>query len=74
MKAGDSMDWGGLFEFLEMIKDFVLSLIDGMFQIVSTLGSISQLAGQSAWWMPSAIFSVFIVSVTLIIVLRIVGR
>ena len=68
------MDWGGLLDFLEMIKDFVLSLIDGMFQIVNTLGSISQYAAQSAWWMPSAVFTVFLVSVTLIIVLRIVGR
>lgn len=68
------MSWDGLMEFLEMIKDFVLSLIDGMFQLVRGLGAIGQLTGQSAWWMPSSIFAVFGVSVALIVVLRIVGR
>lgn len=68
------MSWDGLLEFLEMIKDFVLSLIDGMFQIVRGLGAVGQLAGQAAWWMPSSIFAVLGISVALIIVLRIVGR
>lgn len=68
------MSWDGLMEFFDMIKDFVMSLINGLAQVVSTLASISSLAGQASWWMPSAVFTVFIVAVTLIVVLRIVGR
>ena len=68
------MSWDGLMEFFDMIKDFVMSLIHGLAQVVSTLASISSLAGQASWWMPSAVFTVFIVAVTLIVVLRIVGR
>lgn len=68
------MSWDGLFEFFDMIKDFVMSLINGLAQVVTTLASISTLAGQASWWMPSAVFTVFIVAVTLIVVLRIVGR
>lgn len=68
------MSWQGLMDFLEMIKDFILSLIDGLSQVVRTLASIGSLAGQASWWMPSSVFTVFLVSVTLIIVLRIVGR
>ncbi len=68
------MSWDGLMEFFDMIKDFVMSLINGLAQVVTTLASISSLAGQASWWMPSSVFTVFIVAVTLIVVLRIVGR
>lgn len=64
----------GLIEVFEVIGRFFLSLIDGMLQLVRGLDSIGRLTAQSGWWMPSSIFAVFGVSVTLIIVLRIVGR
>lgn len=64
----------GLIEIWEMICDYVDSLIQGLGRVVATLASISSLAGQASWWMPSSVFTVFIVAVTLIIVLRIVGR
>lgn len=64
----------GLLEVFEVIGRFFLSLIDGMYQFIQGLNSIVTLSTLSAGWMPSAIYAVFGVSVTLIIVLRIIGR
>lgn len=64
----------GLKEFVVMIKDFILSLINGLATLVEALAHISGISSQASWWMPSALFSVMILALTLIIVLRIVGR
>lgn len=64
----------GLKEFVVMIKDFILSLINGLATLVESLAHISGISSQAAWWMPSALFSVMILSLTIIIVLRVIGR
>lgn len=64
----------GLKEFVVMIKDFILSLINGLATLVEAFAHISGISSQASWWMPSALFSVMILALTLIIVLRIVGR
>lgn len=61
-------------EFVVMIKDFLLSLINGLAALVEALAHISGISSQASWWMPSALFSVMILSLTIIIVLRIIGR
>lgn len=64
----------GLKEFVVMIKDFLLSLINGLGTLVNSLAHISGIATQASWWMPSALFSMMILSLTIIIVLRVIGR
>lgn len=63
-----------LFDFVVMIKDFVLSMIDGMATYISSLGFVVGLVGTGTSWMPVYLGQIAVVSVGLIFVLRIIGR
>lgn len=64
-----------LYEFIVLIKDFVISILEGLYVLVQTLGFIVSGAGQGYMsWMPSAISAVMTVALILIIVLRVIGR
>lgn len=64
----------GLWDFLKMIGDFLMSTIEGLVSVFRAFLLISNLSGRAASWMPGAIFSIFSVSVLLIVMLRVVGR
>lgn len=63
-----------LFDFVTMIKDFVMSLIDGLGTLLNALFFVVGIVPGAARWMPGFLFSFVSVAVTLIIVLRIIGR
>lgn len=63
-----------LYNFVVMIKDFVMSLISGLGTLLNALFFVIGIVPGSARWMPSFMFSFVTVAVTLIIVLRIIGR
>lgn len=63
-----------LFEFLVMIKDFVMSIIDGMATLLQSLYFLTSVPVTAVVWMPEFLFSLCMVSMTLLVVLRIVGR
>lgn len=69
-----SVSLEGLKEFMDMIKDYIMSLIDGLAALVSALGSISSLSSGLGQWMPTTVFTFISLSVILIIILRIIGR
>lgn len=63
-----------LYNFVVMIKDFVMSLIDGLSTLLNSLFFVIGIVPGSARWMPGYLFSFVTVAVTLLIVLRIIGR
>lgn len=64
----------GFLDFITMIKDFLLSLINGLKVLVESLLFIVNLNATSFSWLPTAVVSVMAVSLFLIAVLRVVGR
>lgn len=64
----------GLKEFIQMVGEFLSSLYHGLGSLVSSLTFVSGASSTASWWMPSAIYSVMILSLSLIIILRIIGR
>lgn len=68
------IDLGGLSDFIKLIKDFVLCLINGLKTLVQALVFVFQMNGSSVFWLPVTVSTVIVVSCTLVIVLRIVGR
>lgn len=64
----------GFFDFITMIKDFLLSIINGLKVFVDALLFIMNLNATSFTWLPAAVASFMAVSLTLIVVLRVVGR
>lgn len=63
-----------LFEFVQFIKDFVLSLIDGLMTFGESLWQIYEVNASAAIWMPGYLVSVMMMAMVLIIVLRLIGR
>lgn len=64
----------GLTEFIEMIKDFVLSIINGLSALVSALIATNNLVGTFALWMPTVVASYIVIAAVMISILRIIGR
>ena len=64
----------GFLDFITMIKDFLLSIINGLKVFVESLLFVVNLNATSFSWLPSAVVSFMFVSLTLIVVLRVVGR
>ena len=64
----------GLTEFIEMIKDFVLSIINGLSALVSALIATVNLTGTFALWMPTVVASYIVIAAVMISILRIIGR
>lgn len=64
----------GLLEFITMVKDFLLSILNGLKVFVESLLFIMNLNATSLSWLPTAVVSVMGVSLVLIVVLRVVGR
>lgn len=64
----------GFLDFITMIKDFLLSLIYGLKVFVESLLFIVDLNATSFTWLPAAVVSFMAVSLTLIVLLRVVGR
>lgn len=64
----------GLLDFVTMIKDFLLSIISGLKVFVESLFFIVNLNATSFTWLPTAVVSFMAVSLTLIVLLRVVGR
>lgn len=63
-----------LYDFVILLKDQVISIIEGLFVLVQSLGYILTYASQGFVWMPTFISTIIPSAVILIIVLRIVGR
>lgn len=63
-----------LFDFVVLIKDFIISLIAGLEILLSAFRYILTVQGTSLAWMPSFVSAVIPVALILIVVLRIVGR
>lgn len=64
----------GFLDFITMIKDFLLSIINGLRVFVESLLFVVNLNATSLSWLPTAVVSVMAVSLVLIVVLRVVGR
>lgn len=64
----------GLFEFITLIKDFIMSLINGLFTMIESLAYVVEVSAESIIWMPSFMFSIMSCTLVLIVVFRIVGR
>lgn len=63
-----------LLDFVTMIKDYLMSLLDGLWSLVESLAFISDTASEASVWMPSFMFGILVLDVALIIVLRVIGR
>ena len=63
-----------LYDFVVLIKDFVISLVRGTSVLVQTLSFVVQNINLSSVWMPSYVFLILSVCVLLIVVLRVIGR
>lgn len=64
----------GFFDFISMIKDFLLSLVDGLLSFFETILVIFNLSSASINFLPTTVFAFLGVACTLIILLRVVGR
>lgn len=65
---------GAFKDIVTMLKDFIMSIINGLSILITSLASVKQLTDLAAAWMPSLVFTVMIVGVALIVVLRVIGR
>lgn len=63
----------GLVNFIDLIKEFVLSIVDGLKTLIDALHFVFEVSHNFVW-MPNFVATVIGLSVTIIIVLRIVGR
>lgn len=61
-----------LYNIVKMIGDFIASFVSGLKTLVETLSAVSGISSMAGIWMPTVIFSVFAVGVTLSMVLRII--
>lgn len=64
----------GLLDFIVMIKDFILSLINGLAILIQSLTFVLGINVSAGVWMPTLMVNIMGCSLILIIVLRIVGR
>lgn len=63
-----------LFDIVTLIKDFIISIVDGLSLLIRSLSFIVQQSNLAAVWMPSYVFTVMTVCLLLIVVLRVIGR
>ncbi len=63
-----------LYDFVVLIKDFVISLVRGTSVLVQSLSFLVQNINLASVWMPSYVFLIMSVCVLLIVVLRVIGR
>lgn len=63
-----------LYDFVIMLKDTVISVIEGLSVLVQSLGFVINYASTGMSWMPSYISLIISSALILIVVLRIVGR
>lgn len=63
-----------LFDFVVMIKDFVMSFIDGMTTLSDSLLAIVSMFFDLGRWMPAYLVGIILVTGPLLIMLRVIGR
>lgn len=61
-------------DFITIIKDWLMSIIDGMLTLVESFTFINTAAQGASVWMPSFLFGILLLNVTVVIILRVVGR
>lgn len=63
----------GLTEFITLIKDFLVGLVQGLLTLVQSLIFVFNIS-MDITWMPAFMYSVMSLCLVIVIVLRIVGR
>ena len=63
----------GLTEFITLIKDFLIGIVQGMITLVQSLIFVFDIS-MDITWMPAFMYSVMSLCLVIVIVLRIVGR
>lgn len=63
----------GLTEFITLIKDFLIGIVQGMITLVQSLIFVFRIS-MDITWMPMFMYSVMTLCLVIVIVLRIVGR
>lgn len=63
----------GLTEFITLIKDFLVGLVQGLLTLVQSLIFVFDISTDITW-MPAFMYSVMSLCLVIVIVLRIVGR
>lgn len=63
----------GLTEFITLIKDFIIGIVEGLITLVQSLIFVFNIS-TNITWMPVYMYSIMTLCLVIVIVLRIVGR
>lgn len=63
-----------LFDYIKVVVNFLINIVNGLFQLVKMIPSIYEFMGTLTAYIPSYALAFFMVSMSLGVVLMIVGR